>query len=83
MIRIVGADLNGSDLILPANLTLDRRALMTETPIERTPLSAGDHQIHVSLNGQQYADHALPDAAVRPYTLRTLNPRSTLSQMLR
>ena len=61
MLRIVGADANGSDLLLPANLTWDRRALLAETPLEKSPLVAGDHQIHISLNGQQYA--ALPDPA--------------------
>ena len=64
MVRIAGADVNGSDLLLPANLTLDRKSLMTETPLDKTPLSRGDHLIDVSLNGQQYGVPLL-DAAVR------------------
>lgn len=68
VVRIVGGDLNGSDLILPANLTDDRRSLMVETPIERTPLAAGDHRIHISLNGQQFAGRGpLSSIAVRRY----------------
>ena len=62
--RIKGADLNGSDLTLPANWTDDGRGLITETPIERTPLAAGIHRIHVSLNGQQYNDEMALDTSV-------------------
>ena len=63
-VRIAGADLNGSDLTLPANWTDDGRGLVTETPIERSPLAAGIHRIHVSLNGQQYNDEMFLDSSV-------------------
>lgn len=66
MVRIVGADLNGSDLTLPANWTTDGQGLVTRTPIERTPLAAGVHRIHVSLNGQQYNNESYHEASVSP-----------------
>ena len=53
-IRLIGANSNGTDLILPAQLTPDRRALAAVTPLEKSPLEAGSHLIHVSLNGQQF-----------------------------
>lgn len=62
--RIAGADLNGSDLTLAANWTEDGSGLITETPIERSPLAAGIHRIHVSLNGQQYNDEMYLDTSV-------------------
>ena len=57
--------MNGSDLTLAANLTADRMALMAATPLERTPLATGNHQIHVSLNGQQFADFQTLQPSVR------------------
>lgn len=57
-IRIKGGDLNGSDLILSAILASDRMGLLASTPLERAPLATGNHQVHVSLNGQQFADQA-------------------------
>lgn len=65
--RIAGADLNGSDLTLAANWTEDGSGLITETPIERSPLAAGIHRIHVSLNGQQYNDEMYLDTSVSLY----------------
>ena len=53
-IRLTGANANGTDLVLPARLTADRRALAAATPLEKSPLEAGTHSIHVSLNGQQF-----------------------------
>lgn len=53
MILIEGILSNGSDLILPARFTPDRRALLTETPDVDMPLVAGNHTVLVSLNGQQ------------------------------
>jgi hypothetical protein len=47
-----GALEDGSDLILPANMTDDRRALMAVTPSETGPLTAGNHLLRLSLNGQ-------------------------------
>ena len=73
MVRIKGADLNGSDLTLPANWTDDGRGLITETPIERTPLAAGIHRIHVSLNGQQYNDEMALDTSVGLAKLRGMH----------
>lgn len=51
-LRIQGASEDGGDLLLPANLTEDRRALMAVTPRSSGPLTAGSHLLHVSLNGQ-------------------------------
>lgn len=64
MVRISGADLNGSDLLLPANLTSDRQGLTVETPLERSPLNPGDHRVHISLNGQQFTKTMLLDSTV-------------------
>lgn len=72
-IRIKGADYNGSDLILSANLTEDRMALMATTPLERTPLAMGDHPVHVSLNGQQFADLPSLDPTVSELTHSNLS----------
>ena len=73
-IRLAGANENGTDLVLPAKLTPDRRALAAVTPLDKSPLEAGTHTIHVSLNGQQFPSNlsrlARPAAAVRT-ALRT------------
>ena len=55
MVMIQGILSNGSNLVLPARLTADRRALMTVTPDEGMPLVAGNHTVVVSLNGQEVA----------------------------
>ena len=57
-IRLIGANSNGTDLIFPAQLTPDRRALAAVTPLEKSPLEAGSHLIHVSLNGQQFLSNS-------------------------
>ena len=54
VIRLTGGEGNGTDLFLPANLTDDKRALLASTPVEKSPYAAGSHQIHISLNGQQF-----------------------------
>ena len=54
VIRLTGGEANGTDLVLPATLTEDRRALLASTPVEKSPYAAGSHQIHISLNGQQF-----------------------------
>ncbi|KAK9917087.1 hypothetical protein WJX75_000778 [Coccomyxa subellipsoidea] len=51
-LRIQGASEDGGDLLLRANLTDDRRAIMATTPASSGPLTAGSHLLHVSLNGQ-------------------------------
>ncbi|CAL8464733.1 g4268 [Coccomyxa elongata] len=51
-LRIEGATEDGGDLLLTANVTDDRRALMAITPSDLGPLTAGSHLLHVSLNGQ-------------------------------
>ncbi len=51
-LRIEGASEDGGDLLLTANVTDDRRALMAITPSDIGPLTAGSHLLHVSLNGQ-------------------------------
>ncbi len=51
-LRIQGASEDGGDLLLQANLTEDRRAIMATTPSSTGPLTAGSHLLHVSLNGQ-------------------------------
>ena len=55
VIRLKGGEGNGSDLVLPASLASDRRALLAMTPVEKSPYAAGRHHIHISLNGQQFA----------------------------
>lgn len=52
MVRMEGAGQDGGDLVLPANMTADRRALMAVTPSQTGPLTAGTHQLRLSLNGQ-------------------------------
>lgn len=69
LVRIAGADFNGSDLTLPANWTDDGRGLITETPLKQTPLAAGPHKVHISLNGQQYSQEMLLDNSVSCSTL--------------
>ena len=68
-IRLIGANGNGTDLILPAQLTPDRRALAAVTPLEKSPLQAGSHLIHVSLNGQQFLSNQ-SDSLFRADTVR-------------
>ena len=53
VIYLEGVLYDGTDLALPANLTADRRALLATTPLDEQPLMAGNHSVHVSLNGQQ------------------------------
>ncbi|KAK9813648.1 hypothetical protein WJX73_001491 [Symbiochloris irregularis] len=55
LIRLKGGEGNGTDLVLPANFTADKRALLAVTPAEKSPYAAGSHPIHISLNGQQFA----------------------------
>ncbi len=52
MLRMEGAGQDGGDLVLPANMTADRRALLAVTPSQTGPLTAGSHQLRLSLNGQ-------------------------------
>lgn len=54
VIRLKGGEGNGTDLVLPAELTGDRRTLIASTPVEKSPYAAGSHEIHLSLNGQQF-----------------------------
>lgn len=54
IIRLRGGEGNGTDLMLPASLTEDRRALLANSPLEKSPYAPGSHQIHLSLNGQQF-----------------------------
>ena len=68
-IRLIGANGNGTDLILPAQLSPDRRALAAVTPLEKSPLEAGSHLIHVSLNGQQFLGNQ-SDSSLRADTVR-------------
>ena len=55
MVRLAGAGEAGGDLLLAANLTADRRALLAVTPARTAPLRAGLFPVAVSLNGQQFA----------------------------
>ena len=52
VLKLEGAQLDGGDLLLPANMTEDRRSLVALTPASQMPLSAGDHPLRLSLNGQ-------------------------------
>ena len=52
VLKLEGAELDGGDLLLPANVTEDRRSLVALTPASQMPLSAGDHPLKLSLNGQ-------------------------------
>ena len=51
MVRILGAGVNGSDLVLPANLTTDDSEITFSTPDGGTPLPAGSFVVELSLNG--------------------------------
>ena len=51
VLKLEGAQLDGSDLLLRANFSSDWRSLRTLTPSE-IPLSAGNHPLRLSLNGQ-------------------------------
>ena len=55
VVRLAGAGEAGGDLLLAANLTADRRALLAVTPARTGPLRAGLFPVAVSLNGQQFA----------------------------
>ena len=52
VLKLEGAQLDGGDLLLRANLSSDRRSLTALTPRSEMPLSAGDHPLQLSLNGQ-------------------------------
>ncbi len=52
VLKLEGAELDGGDLLLHANVSADRRSLVALTPASQMPLSAGDHPLKLSLNGQ-------------------------------
>ena len=52
VLKLEGAELDGGDLLLHANVSADRRSLVALTPAFQMPLSAGDHPLKLSLNGQ-------------------------------
>ena len=52
VLRLEGAQLDGSNLLLRANLSSDRRSLLALMPQSEMPLSAGNHALQLSLNGQ-------------------------------
>lgn len=52
VLKLEGAQLDGGDLLMHANVTEDRRSLVALTPESQTPLNAGDHPLKLSLNGQ-------------------------------
>ena len=60
MLKMEGAQPDGSDLLLAANVSADRRSLVALTPASQKPLSAGDHPLKLSLNGQ-FSEMKRPD----------------------
>ncbi len=60
VLKLVGAELDGGDLLLHANVSADRRSLVALTPASQLPLSAGDHPLKLSLNGQ-FSEQAQKD----------------------
>jgi hypothetical protein len=55
VVRLAGAGAAGGDLLLAANLTADRRALLAATPARAAPLRAGLFPVAVSLDGRRFA----------------------------
>ena len=52
VLKLEGAQLDGGDLLMRADLSSNRRSLTALTPFSGMPLSAGDHPLQLSLNGQ-------------------------------